>query len=1205
MGKINRMMPAWLKKATRPKILFWIFTLAYAMMSLLFFVNQWKSTSSQELHNVMAIAKMAENSINGEMFKQLKGDEGDLGTPAYESVKKRMVKLVEINHDARFAYIYTRRGNSIYFMVDSEPVDSKDYSPPGREFTEASDESWKPFADGKEAITKVEADRWGTWVSVLVPMKDELTNKTIAVFGMDYPASTWNLAAKKNVGMAGVIVVVIYLVFFSFFIIINKNDKLKKSSADIQENEERMRIITESAYDGIAMMDQEGIISFWNPAIERILGYTRTEAVGQHLHRFIVPSRYHDAHNAAFPAFQQTGQGNAVGKTLDLHARRKDGTEISVQLSLSAIFVHNGWHSMGIIRDSTRQKQYEQDIIAARDIAEEAVRTKSEFLANMSHEIRTPMNAIIGFSNLVLKTDMTQKQRDYIGKIDSSANSLLGIVNDILDFSKIEAGKLDLQSVVFNLDQVMNQIVAMISVGAAKKNIELLSTIARDVPKDLAGDPMRLGQVLINLANNAVKFTDKGHILIRAELVDKTSDNARIRFTVSDTGIGMTEEQMNKLFTAFSQADSSVTRKYGGTGLGLTISRRLVNMMDGEIHVESEYGVGSRFIFTAAFRRTGEQKENATYDYQKFSSLRVLVVDDNEMAREILKEQIRAFGMHAVAVDSGKAALVELERVCEADPYDLVLMDWRMPEMDGLETTQIITEDKMLSHTPVTIMVSAYGREEVFQKAKKMGVDAFLMKPICQSLLFDTIMQAFGTTGEKAAMRVRDEGNASGHDEGNAPEYPDVLKGARILLAEDNALNQEVATEVLKSFGISVDIANNGKEAVEAVACSGYDLVLMDVQMPVMGGYEATRLIRREERFIGLPIIAMTAHAMKGIREDCLAAGMNDYVSKPIDPAHLFATMKKWLKPRMPEEEGHEGKTGDEAGRVKTGNEAARSTSGEVAAQLTPGDVAAQLTPGDEADQLKTGDEAVPDQNRIIRLPESISGIDTDEGLRRLGGNRKLYRTLLENFSNGNAATPGRIKEALDGSHMDIALFHAHTLKGVAGNLSLKDIQKSAAELEAMIPEGQPNMCQPVLAELERALQAFTRMMDALNRQDNADADTRGNADRDAGDNDGANASKPVPYLKQQDGLGERDGQSSFSVEKAEELIWELTQLVWDDNVDAAGAMENLQLILKGSDYADQLAIIAGFIRSYDFDAAKAPLSEMAEKLKSLREGDR
>jgi polar amino acid transport system substrate-binding protein len=372
-----------------------------------------------------------------------------------------------------------------------------------------------------------------------------------------------------------------------------------------------------------------------------------------------------------------------------------------------------------------------------------------------------------------------------------------------------------------------------------------------------------------------------------------------------------------------------------------------------------------------------------------------------------------------------------------------------------------------------------------------------------------------------------------------------------------------------------------------------------------MGGYEATRLIRREERFIGLPIIAMTAHAMKGIREDCLAAGMNDYVSKPIDPAHLFATMKKWLKPRMPEEEGHEGKTGDEAGRVKTGNEAARSTSGEVAAQLTPGDVAAQLTPGDEADQLKTGDEAVPDQNRIIRLPESISGIDTDEGLRRLGGNRKLYRTLLENFSNGNAATPGRIKEALDGSHMDIALFHAHTLKGVAGNLSLKDIQKSAAELEAMIPEEQPNMCQPVLAELERALQAFTRMMDALNRQDNADADTRGNADRDAGDNDGANASKPVPYLKQQVGLGERDGQSSFSVEKAEELIWELTQLVWDDNVDAAGAMENLQLILKGPDYADQLAIIAGFIRSYDFDAAKAPLSEMAEKLKSLREGDR
>jgi PAS domain S-box-containing protein len=902
------------------------------------------------------------------------------------------------------------------------------------------------------------------------------------------------------------------------------------------------------------MMDQSGRISFWNHAIERILGYTSTEAVGQNLHQFIVPSRYHDAHHAAFPAFQQTGQGNVIGKTLDLHARRKDGDEISVQLSLSAIHMHDGWHSIGIIRDNTRQKQYEQEIIAARDMAEEAARTKSEFLANMSHEIRTPMNAIIGFSNLVLKTEMTQKQRDYIGKIDSSATSLLGIVNDILDFSKIEAGKLDLESVAFKLDQVMNQIVAMISVGAAKKNIELLSTIARDVPRDLMGDPMRLGQILINLANNAVKFTEKGHILIRVELVDKTDEEARIRFTVSDTGIGMTTEQMGKLFTAFSQADSSVTRKYGGTGLGLTISKRLVNMMDGEIHVESEYGVGSRFIFTAAFRRTGEQKENVTYDYQKFSSLRVLVVDDNEMAREILKEQIRAFGMHAVAVDSGKAALLELERACAADPYDLILMDWRMPEMDGLETTRIIIEDKLLAHTPVTIMVSAFGREEVFQKARKMGVNAFLMKPINQSLLFETIMQAFGVQGEKSIMQA--------HDAGTESEYPDVLKGARILLAEDNALNQEVATEILKSFGIAVDIASNGKEAVEAVASSGYDMVLMDVQMPVMGGYEATRLIRGEERFIGLPIIAMTAHAMKGVREDCLAAGMNDYVSKPIDPAHLFATIRKWLKQGLSEEEACKGKPREEA---------------------------VQLIPDDHAAQLKTVNAAAPEQNREVILPESNSGIDTDEGISRLAGNRKLYRALLENFSSSNADTPVKIKQALAGNDLDAALFLSHTLKGVAGNLSLKDIQKNAAELEETIPQGQPGLCQPVLAELDRALQSFARVMEALICHDSADADVR----------------EPASNGNQQKVTGEREEKSAFSAAKAEELLWELTQLVWDDNADAADALEKLQSVLCEPDYTEQLAILAGFIREYDFEAAKIPLGEMSEKLKSLREGGR
>lgn len=939
-----------------------------------------------------------------------------------------------------------------------------------------------------------------------------------------------------------IIFVALYVIFISLYWIIVSNIKVKESRYAIKKNEFYLRAITDSAQDGIIIMDQLGAIYYWNASAERILGYTSDEALGKNLHALMVPKRYFSSHSAAFPEFQRTGRGGhggASGKTMDLHALRKCGTEISIQLSLSNVPMGTGWHSVGIIRDITLQKQAEKELKEAKETAVEATKAKSDFLANMSHEIRTPMNAIIGFSQLVMKTEMTPKQADYISKIDSSANSLLSIINDILDFSKIEAGKLEMESVDFKLDEVMNNIVGMLSVKAADKDIELLSTISKNVPYNLVGDPMRLGQILINLANNAVKFTDKGHILVRAELIERINGHCRLKFTVSDTGIGMTQEQMGKLFAAFSQADASVTRKYGGTGLGLTICQRLVGMMKGEISVESEFGVGSKFIFTAEFNISNEHKEDRIFDIEKFKNLKVLIVDDNEMAREILKEQISDFGMNAATVESGEKAIEELENESDNKPYDLVLMDWRMPGMDGLETARKIIKDKKIKQTPMTIMVSAFGREEIFQKAEKVGVDAFLIKPINQSLLLDTIMQTFGMNKKESITRINNQNDqVDPHNE---------INGVRALLVEDNALNQEVATEILKSLGVIVDIANNGQEAVntlESATDSYYDVVLMDIQMPIMDGYKATGLLRSQERFKDLPIIAMTAHALQGVMAECLSAGMSDYVSKPIDVDYLFAAIKKWAKP----------------------NKDSNANSAKVEME----------------------------KETKINLPESIEGIDIDSGLKRIGGNRKLYNKLLSDFLRDYSNSSNEIKEKLDQNDTETALRLAHTIKGIAGNLSLTDIQSVAADLETAISQRTINRYPPLLLKLGSALKLFEKLIkDFLKTEDKNIKESESAQGTNETKDSTTPGEIPVDVSKPK----------SIDIAEAEPLLQKLAQLVWDNDVDAKNSFYKLQKVFGEPNFADEMKIISDRISNYDFDSVKEPLQKIAHELNVSIEG--
>ena len=651
----------------------------------------------------------------------------------------------------------------------------------------------------------------------------------------------------------------------------------------------------------------------------------------------------------------------------------------------------------GVSQDITEFKQLEAELVTAKEVAEAATRAKSDFLANMSHEIRTPMNAILGMMYLALKTELTPKQRDYLAKTRVAAQTLLGIINDILDFSKIEAGKLEMEKTEFHLDNVIENLSSVVGQKAQDKNVEFLIAAPDDLSPTLVGDPLRLGQILINLVNNAVKFTERGEVVVTITLEDRVSDRVKLKFSVRDSGIGMTPEQTARLFQAFSQADTSTTRKYGGTGLGLSISKRLAEMMGGEIWVESTQGVGSTFLFTAWFGIGSARPERKRF-IPNLAGVRALVVDDNALACEILADTLKVFALRVDSVSSGESALRELAAADLRDPYQVVLMDWHMPGMDGLEASSHILRGGRLKNIPKIVMVTAFGREEVRAQADEIGVKGYLLKPVSPSMMYDTLMDVFGVA-EQASGRSRPT-----KQEEDIPS-PDAT-GIRILLVEDNEVNQQVATELLESAGATVTIADHGGEAVEILTESEgsppFDVVLMDLQMPEMDGFTATRVIRAQPRLQGLPIIAMTAHALVEERQRCLDAGMNDHVSKPIDPDALFATLLRWATPRQ--------------------TDAGASTS----------------------TLLRTADHAT--------LSE-IEGIDVRDGLARVAGNQRLYKDLLMRFAVDQSDIGAQISAALEGGDPKLAEHITHTVKGVAGNLGIGKIFSSAGSLEKAIHE--------------------------------------------------------------------------------------------------------------------------------------------------------
>ena len=800
----------------------------------------------------------------------------------------------------------------------------------------------------------------------------------------------------------------------------------KEAEAALRQSEQRTRLLLDSTAEAIYGLDLQGQCTFSNRATLRLLGYADvSDLLGRNMHDL---THHTHANGSRYPASEcpvTETLARGVASHSDAEVMwRSDGTSLPVEY-WSYPVEREGQIVGAVVTliDITARRAAQHAILAAKEAAESANRAKSEFLANMSHEIRTPMNGIIGMTELALDTALNQEQKEYLQLVRSSADSLLRVINDVLDFSKIEAGRLDLDQADIDLPQLVNQTLKTLALRAHKKGLELSSRIAPDVPPMLSGDPDRVRQILVNLVGNAIKFTHQGSIVVevRPESSGPEADAFRLRFTVRDTGIGIPADKQRIIFDAFSQVDGSTTRQYGGTGLGLTITKRLVEMMGGKIWVESRLGHGSTFHFTLKLAPPENHGSARNFRRAELESLHVLIVDDNETNRTILDEMLKNWRMVPTLADGGESALMAMRWARDqGNSFPLVLLDGHMPAMDGFEVARRIKADPSLAGATIMMLTSDRQVGDA-ARCREIGISVYLVKPIGQSDLLDGILNALGTQILESASAVVPEKGGK------------AMRPMRLLLAEDNAVNSRLALALLHNWGHEVVLATNGREVLdllEGAGFKGFDAVLMDVQMPEMDGMEATAAIRAREKTSGthLPIIAVTAHAMKGDRERYLGGGMDGYVSKPIRPDALFSEL----------------------------------------ARLVPGAAAQEAQPATLPATMEAGPAAALDRSALLD---------------RVEGDMELLGDIIELFKEDSVRQIAAIREAIDKKQPDAVRRGAHTLKGTCGNLGTPEAAATAFELEKLAAAGDLSHAHESLRLLDEQIQRAGRLLDNLKQE--------------------------------------------------------------------------------------------------------------------------
>ncbi|MRI32057.1 hypothetical protein EOPP23_03460 [Endozoicomonas sp. OPT23] len=801
------------------------------------------------------------------------------------------------------------------------------------------------------------------------------------------------------------------------------DEKVNERTQKLSDLEEQSRLILESIGQGLFRLNDEGCINFINPVALTLLGYRSDEIIGRSItslgHSITEDDGYQDQ---VEHTIHQILNGNQVLTQLYGFFRAKNGNVLPIEFCCNPVYRHKriiGW--VIVFSDISDRLEMDKNLRKALDKAEQASKAKSDFLANMSHEIRTPMNSILGMSQLVLQTRLETKQRNYIEKVNRSAHSLLGIINDILDFSKIEAGKLSLEQTPFVLDSVLNDVRNIVSFNAEEKGLELLFDLPVNLPR-LVGDPLRLSQILLNLGNNAVKFTDQGEILISIRVTEQSNSKIVLHFSVKDTGIGLSQKQIDKLFQSFTQADTSTTRKYGGTGLGLAISHRLVSMMNGTIWVESEQNLGANFQFSLTFNT--RMNDEATNSLEYLNQERVLVVDDNPTAREICRNMLHQFGMVTTEAATGDEALrLILTAESSQNPYSLIIMDWKMPGLDGINAARLIFQ-QCRKEPPHCILMTAFGQDLANTSDEGSNIRAYLPKPLTASSLLNTISRVFGRS-----LPFNSQPLTGSNKTEDAINH---LSGAEILLVEDNEVNQELAIDLLESNGMKVTVAENGLQALNALESKTFDGVLMDCQMPVLDGYEATRRIRKNLNWANLPVLAMTANAMAGDRAKALEAGMNDHIAKPINFEDMLTKMAFWIEPR-------------EHITINKGlNESSAVSNDEYPWQI-------------------------------------LASINTDTGLGICQDRTSLYIRLLGKFRQNQSSFCQEYLSAIEDGDLELAKRLAHTLKGVSANIGAHQLSQQAMNLEQVTgTDISEEACFYIINSLRQTIKKVAQEIDAF-----------------------------------------------------------------------------------------------------------------------------